>query len=75
MDVRHRAHLAINLARYVEGDQINDHSHERGDAGKAINLWGIKSVRSSLTGEGDCVPLGACGYKPISSTDRVRALE
>lgn len=40
MDVRHRAHLAVQLAQYVKGDQINDYSYERGDAGKAINLRG-----------------------------------
>jgi hypothetical protein len=40
VDKRHRAHLTVRLARYIEDNQIVDHSDEGSEADKGINLRG-----------------------------------
>jgi hypothetical protein len=40
VDKRHRTHLTVHFARYIEDNQIVDHGDERSKADKGINLRG-----------------------------------
>ena len=38
VDIKRRAHLTVRFSRQIEGDQVDDYGHERGEARKEINL-------------------------------------